>query len=172
VYGGTLSGVTLDGGDDNDKLVDGPGSNFLSGGSGDDGIEGHGGNDVINAGDGNDLIVIPMPTNTSFPTVVGGGGADVLDVQFPNGPDTVHVWKPSGYDVQVDELTGTTATGTVRATGIEEVDTELGGGADTITVETLVNSSVGTVSVDLGQTITSRSEEHTSELQSRGHLVC
>src|SRR5207247_5420697 len=116
--------------------------------------EGHGGNDVIDAGSADDLITIPMPTNTSFPTVAGGSGSDYLVIEASNGNDAMHVWKPAGYDVQVDELTGTAATGTVRATGIEEVDVDLNAGADTITVDTLVGSSVNTIAVDAGQIIT------------------
>ena len=155
-YNGSRNGVHLYGGDGNDNVLGGSGDDFLYGGEGNDGLESNGGNDTIDAGNGNDVIRIPMPTWTSYPTVIGGGGTDYLLVTTSTGNDVMYVFKPSDADLQIDQQvskTNSAAVGTVKATGIEELDLLLGDGADTATIETLVGSSVATIVVDAGQNI-------------------
>src|SRR5262249_40238515 len=61
------------------------------------------------------------------------------------GGDTVHVFKPSAADVEIDS-----AGGSVKAMGIHELDLNLDGGADTVTIDNLQSSSVVLAHIDLG----------------------
>src|SRR5262249_28757295 len=143
-YTGSRSGAHLDGGDGPDNLVGGVGDDVLIGGADGDDITSNGGNDTIDAGDGNDVGKIPMATTTSLPRIGMGGGTDYLLIAATPSSDVVHVWKPAGVDVQVDKLStvGGTAIGIVRATGVEQVQLDMGAGADNVTVDTLLGSTV------------------------------
>ena len=154
VYDGRLNGVYLDGGTGDDTVNGGPGNDILTGGDGGDSIASNGGNDTINAGTGDDVVRIPMPTNTSFPTVAGGGGHDYLLISTGTGSRhrprlEAGRRRPPGRPAERHRR----AVRTVKAIGVEEVDLLLGAGADTATIETLVGSTVQTIVVDAGQNI-------------------
>ena len=164
---GGLGGATLIGGPGNDQLFGGIANDLIYGddpcttppttstaaceaaADGGDEIDGRGGSDKIYAGGGNDLIRLKMPTTAVLPTIEGGTGTDFLVVTASTGPDNLRVSK--GSDLRIYQVAN---TGSVDANGIEELDVDLGAGADKITIDTLNNSSVKVVSVNTGQIVT------------------
>ena len=148
-------GVSLDGGADSDTIIGGTGAgDILSGGSGDDVIKSNGPSDTISGGSGNDTIILTSLPTGAFPTISGGGdGGDVLAITGSAGADSVTVSKPqTGQDLELDvtKANGQTVNGSLKATGIHELDLNLAGGADHVTVGNLQDSSVVLTSIDTG----------------------
>src|SRR5439155_381449 len=83
------------------------------------------------------------------PTVDGGSGTGFLVVTAWTGPDTLRVSK--GSDVRIYQVN---SPGSVDANSIEELDVDLGAGADTISIDTLNNSIDKVVSINTGQIVT------------------
>src|SRR5262249_36186824 len=140
-------GVSLSGGADGDTIVGGFGAgDVLNGGAGDDVISSNGPSDSITGGTGHHTIVLNHLPAPAMPRLTGGGdGNDVLAISGSTGGDTVHVFKPSAADVEIDS-----AGGSVKAMGIHELDLNLDGGADTVTIDNLQSSSVVLAHIDLG----------------------
>ena len=92
-----------------------------------------------------------LPNAGTFPTVEGGTGSDILVLTLSAGDDSVLMSNPGGNDVRVAR---TNATGNVEADDVEEVDVDLGAGADTLRIRTLAGTSVNTIRVDFGRIVT------------------
>ena len=138
-------GVTINGGSGSDSITGGYGAgDVLNGGGGNDLIVSRGPSDHINGGAGDDTITMNLPT-TAFPTIVGGGGNDTLAITGTIGADSVHITHPSGYDLGI-----VTSHGSLTATGIHTLDLNTGGGADTVTVDNMQDSSVTAMTIDVG----------------------
>ena len=139
--------VTLSGGDDGDTIIGGLGiGEALNGDGGDDLISVNSSTDIVTGGTGNDTIVLNSLPTGSMPTISGGGdGNDVLAVHGSAGADSIHIFKPAGADVELDS-----ATGSVTATGIHELDVSLSNGGDTAVIDNLDTSSVVLVNIDVG----------------------
>ena len=143
-------GVTINGGAGNDSITGGYGAgDVLNGGGGNDVITSRGPSDHIDGGAGNDTIILNMPSSGSFPTVYGGGGSDSLAITATSSADTLNLSK-SGADVVVADTAGPAAGGSFTASGIESLSLALGGGADTLTVGDLQDTTVTALTINVG----------------------
>ncbi len=135
--------TTIDGGDGNDNLAGGSGAESLAGGAGNDSIDGNGGNDVAFLGAGDDTFVWDP-----------GDGSDTVEGQ--DGTDTM-LFNGAGIAEKVDlsangnrlKFFRTQGTITMDTAGVERVDFNALGGADTVTVNDLAGTDVKTVNADL-----------------------
>ena len=138
--------TTIDGEAGADTLAGGSGAELLLGGDGNDSIDGNRGNDVAFTGGGSDTFVWDP-----------GDGSDVVEGQ--EGADTM-VFNGAGAE-QVDlsangnrlRFFRTQGTITMDTRGVERVDFNALGGADTVTVNDLSGTDVTSVNVDLAGTI-------------------
>jgi Ca2+-binding RTX toxin-like protein len=136
--------TTIDGGDGNDTIAGGKGIETLRGGDGEDTIDGNGGNDLALLGAGDDTFVWDP-----------GDGSDTVEGQ--DGHDTM-LFNGAGVAEQVDlsangnrlRFFRTQATITMDTAGVERVDFNALGGADTVTVNDLSGTDVNAVNLDLG----------------------
>ena len=139
--------TTIDGGAGADTLAGGSGAELLLGGDGNDSIDGNRGNDVAFMGAGDDTFVWDP-----------GDGSDVVEGQ--DGADTM-LFNGAGGAEQVDlsangnrlRFFRTQGTITMDTRGVERVDFNALGGADTVTVNDLTGTDVTSVNVDLAGTI-------------------
>ncbi len=161
----TRSQLTLDGGDGNDTLNGGNGADTLIGGDGNDTIDGNGGNDTASMGTGNDTFVWDP-----------GDGSDIVEGQA--GTDTL-LFNGAAVAEQVD----LSANGnrlrffrdpgniTMDTDGVEQVDLNALGGADTVTVNDLagtdVTTSTSTSTALGGAAATARPTNHRQRHQRR-----
>ncbi|HTK74159.1 MAG TPA: dockerin type I domain-containing protein [Gemmataceae bacterium] len=138
---GTLPAVSLFGGDGNDVLTGGSGDDFVDGGTGNDIVFLGAGDDTFqwNPGDGSDVVDGQ------------GGGRDGLVF---NGSDLAETFTISdsgnGLPFHRVRLTRDLGNVTMDLNGIEDIDLNANGGADTITVNDLTSTDVFTVNLDLG----------------------
>jgi len=136
--------TTIDGGGGADSLAGGSGAELLLGGDGNDSIDGNRGNDVAFMGAGDDTLIWDP-----------GDGSDVIEGQ--DGTDTM-LFNGAGGPEQVDlsasgnrlRFFRTQATITMDTHGVERVDFNALGGADTVTVNNLAGTDVSSVNIDLG----------------------
>jgi len=136
--------TTIDGGAGADSLAGGSGAELLLGGDGNDSIDGNRGNDVAFMGAGDDTLIWDP-----------GDGSDVIEGQ--DGTDTM-LFNGAGGPEQVDlsasgnrlRFFRTQATITMDTHGVERVDFNALGGADTVTVNNLAGTDVSSVNIDLG----------------------
>ena len=133
VHAGAID-LTLDGGDGDDHLIGGEGNDLLIGGRGTDLMLGGPGDDtfVWNPGDGNDVIE-------------GQGGHDTLLFNGANVNEKVDLSANGGRLRFFRDV----ANITMDCNGIEAVQFNARGGADTITVNDLTGTGVESVNLDL-----------------------
>ncbi|HEX6723937.1 MAG TPA: calcium-binding protein [Gaiella sp.] len=135
--------TTIRGGDGDDTLAGGSGNETLRGGDGNDAVDGNGGTDVGLLGDGDDTFVWDP-----------GDGSDVVEGQ--DGHDTM-LFNGAGGAEQFDlsanghrlRFFRTQGAITMDTQGVERVDVNALGGADTVTVNDLRGTDVSAVNVDL-----------------------
>jgi Ca2+-binding RTX toxin-like protein len=139
--------TTIDGGPGNDNLAGGSGVERLVGGDGNDSIDGNGGNDEALMGAGDDTFVWDP-----------GDGSDTIEGQ--SGTDTMR-FNGAGIGAAGAEQVDLSANGsrlkffrtqgniTMDTAGVERVDFNALGGADTVTVNDLTGTDVTRVNVDL-----------------------
>ena len=139
--------LTLDGGDGNDTLAGGKGIETLLGGAGNDSVDGNGGNDIALLGSGDDLFIWDP-----------GDGSDVVEGQ--DGADTMRFNGAAAAEQFTLSANGSrlrffrdVGTITMDTAGVEHVDVNALGGADTITVNNLAGTDVTSVTADLAATL-------------------
>ncbi len=127
-------GLTITGGDGNDKLIGGDGNDTIIGGRGTDTLTGGGGDDtfVWNPGDGSDVIE-------------GQGGRDTLQFNGANVNEKIDL-SANGSRLRLSRDVGNV---TMDVNGVEQVNVVALGGADTITVNDLSRTGVTDVNLDL-----------------------
>ena len=125
---------TLTGGDGNDTLIGGDGNDTIIGGRGGDSLLGGAGDDtfVWNPGDGSD-------------TVEGQSGNDTM---LFNGANVAENFNISANGSRV-RLTRDVGNVTMDLNGVEGLDLNTLGGADTVTVNDLTGTGLGQVNLDL-----------------------
>ena len=128
-------GLTLNGGAGNDVLVSGSGNDLVIGDTGNDTAFLGFGDDtfVWNAGDGNDVVE-------------GQGGPDRM-VFSGNDADEAFTMSSNGPRVRLTRDFGNV---TMDLNGVEQVDVNALGGADTVVTNDLIGTGVNQINVDLG----------------------
>ena len=139
----TLIQLTVDGGAGNDTITGGDGADMLLGGDG---------NDLITGGRGNDTA-FSAPATTRFVWNPGDGsdtveGQDGTDTLLFNGANIAEKIDISANGGRV-RFTRDIAAITMDLNGVEKIDFNALGGADTITVNDLSGTDVTQVDVDL-----------------------
>jgi Ca2+-binding RTX toxin-like protein len=142
-----LVGLTVDGGAGNDTILGSNGIDTLLGGDGNDFIDGQQGNDIAFLGAGDDLFQWDP-----------GDGSDVVEGQ--DGSDTLLFNGSAGNEAFALSANGGRALFTrnlgnivMDLAGLETVTLNALGGTDTLVVNDLAGTGVGTVAVDLSGTL-------------------
>ena len=143
---GTLTQLTLDGGERGDAVLGGDGADTLIGGSGDDLVDGNRGADVAKLGLGDDRF--QWDPGDANDTVEGQGGSDALDFNASNAPEQVDVNRNGGRV----RLTRNIAAVTMDVDDVESLLVRALGGQDGITVGDLTGTDLVTADVDLSAT--------------------
>ncbi len=135
--------TTIAGGHGDDTLTGGRGNETFFGGSGNDRIVGKGGNDLAFMGHGDDTFVWDpgdgsdsIEGQAGFDTMLFDGAAAAEHVELSANGNRLRFFR----DV---------ATITMDTHGVERVDFNALGGADTVTVDDLTGTDVSDVNVDL-----------------------
>ncbi|WP_422931535.1 beta strand repeat-containing protein [Singulisphaera sp. PoT] len=128
-------GLAINGGDGNDTLTGSRGNDIINGGRG---------NDLALMGDGNDIFA--WNPGDGSDTVDGQGGDDSL--RF-NGANVSEKFVISADGDRV-RLTRDVANITMDLHGIEGIDLNTLGGADTVTVNDLTGTDLNRLNIDLG----------------------
>jgi Ca2+-binding RTX toxin-like protein len=136
--------TTVAGGEGNDILLGGAGAETLLGGDGDDLVDGNGGSDVAFLGDGDDVFV--WDPGDGSDTIEGEAGLDTMLFNGAGGAEQVDL-SANGDRLRFFRVQ---ANITMDTAGVERVDFNAFGGADTITVDDLAGTDVNDVRVDLG----------------------
>ncbi|MHC4427545.1 MAG: beta strand repeat-containing protein, partial [Planctomycetota bacterium] len=113
-----------------------------------DEIDGRGGIDTIDAGSGDDLIIWDLE-EVVLGNVQGGLGTDTLEITATTKADEFEISSPSANNVKVEKTNAGSPT-SITASGIEILDLDLRGGADTAVVRYLAGSNVDTVKINAG----------------------
>ncbi len=139
--------TTINGGDGSDTIAGGKGIETLRGGRGNDSIDGNGGNDLALLGAGDDTFV--WDPGDGSDTVEGQGGADAMVFNGANVSEQVDV-SANGNRLRFFRAQGNI---TMDTAGVERVDFNALGGADSVTVNDLTGTDVNLVNVDLAGTL-------------------
>jgi Ca2+-binding RTX toxin-like protein len=137
----------IDGGPGNDTIAGGAGPETLNGGPGNDTIDGNGGNDVSDLGAGDDTFV--WDPGDGSDTIEGNDGSDTMVFNGAAASETVDL-SANGDRLRFFR---SPASITMDTHGVEQVDFNALGGADTVTVNDLSRTDVKNVDVDLAGTL-------------------
>jgi len=143
---GTVT-LALDGGAGDDTIAGGQGVETLRGGDGNDSIDGNGGNDAAFMGAGDDTFV--WDPGDGSDVVEGQDGADTMTFNGAGGAEQVDL-SANGNRLRFFRTQGAIVMDTA---GVERVDFNALGGADTVTVNDLTGTDVERVNVDLAGTL-------------------
>lgn len=135
--------TTLDGGDGNDTLIGGSGAEVLIGGDGDDLVHGGRGDDIALLGAGNDTFT--WNPGDGNDTIEGQAGRDTLQFRAANIGENIDL----SANGQRARLFRDVASITMDLDGVEDIQLQTLGGADTITIGDLTGTAVTSVEVDL-----------------------
>src|SRR6266849_5786043 len=135
--------LTLDGGAGNDTIIGSQGADLLLGGDGNDVVSGGRGNDTALLGNGNDTIVWNPGDGSDI--VEGQAGTDTLVFNGANINENMDI-SANGQRVR---LFRDVANITMDLDGVEHIQVNALGGADTITVNDLTGTDVTRVALDL-----------------------
>jgi Ca2+-binding RTX toxin-like protein len=141
-----LISLTIDGGAGNDQITGGDGNDVLIGGDGNDSLIGGRGNDQLFGGTGDDTFV--WNPGDGSDTVEGQDGTDTLVFNGANINEKVDI-SANGHRVR---FTRDVANITMDLNGVEDIDFNALGGADTITVNDMTGTDVKDVAIDLSGT--------------------
>jgi Ca2+-binding RTX toxin-like protein len=133
----------IDGGRGSDTIAGGAGAETLNGGPGNDSIDGNGGSDVSNLGPGDDSFV--WDPGDGSDSIEGNDGTDRLVFNGAAASETVDL-SANGDRLRFFR---SPANITMDTHGVEGVDFNALGGADTVTVNDLTGTDVKNVDVDL-----------------------
>jgi Ca2+-binding RTX toxin-like protein len=136
--------LTVDGGSGNDTIIGSQGADFLIGGDGNDFIDGGRGDDTALLGAGNDTFQWDPGDGSDI--VEGQGGRDTLVFNGANIAENIDI-SANGSRVR---FTRDVANITMDLNGIETIDFNARGGADTINVDDLTGTDTTKVNLDLG----------------------
>jgi Ca2+-binding RTX toxin-like protein len=137
----------IDGGPGNDTIAGGAGPESLNGGPGNDTIDGNGGNDVSDLGAGDDTFV--WDPGDGSDTIEGNDGSDTMVFNGAAASETVDL-SANGNRLRFFR---SPANITMDTHGVEQVEFNALGGADTVTVNDLSRTDVKNVDVDLAGTL-------------------
>jgi Ca2+-binding RTX toxin-like protein len=140
---GTLTHLTVDGGNGDDTIAGGDGADSLLGGSGDDHVDGNIGADTAQLGSGNDTF--QWDPGDGSDTVEGQSGKDALAFNGSNIGENIDV-SANGSRVRV---TRNVAAVTMDVNGIEAANVRTLGGADNVTAGDLRATDLDATNVDL-----------------------
>ena len=138
--------LILDGGDGDDTITGGDAAETIIGGPGNDIVSGGRGNDIIYLGDGTNIV-----------TWNPGDGSDTIEGQ--TGTNTL-VFSGANVSEKIDlsangsrlRLTRDVAAITMDVNRVQKINIQALGGADTITVNSLLGTDVVQVNIDLAAT--------------------
>jgi len=133
----------IDGGRGNDTIAGGAGAETLNGGPGNDSIDGNGGSDVSDLGPGDDSFV--WDPGDGSDTIEGNDGQDTMVFNGAAASETVDL-SANGDRLRFFRSPGNI---TMDTHGVEKVDFNALGGADTVTVNNLAGTGVTNVGLDL-----------------------
>ncbi len=136
--------TTIDGGSGDDNLVGASGAETINGGGGDDSVDAGRGNDTVVLGNGDDSFV--WNPGEGSDTVDGRGGNDTMLFNGANIAEQIDL-SANGNRL---ELFRNIANITMDTSGIERIDLNALGGADTITVNDVTRTALETLNLDLG----------------------
>jgi len=139
--------ITIDGGSGDDTLLGSNGADLLIGGDGDDFVDGQQGTDLAFLGAGDD--VFRWDPGDGNDTVEGQDGLDVLAFNGSNVAEIID-FSANGQRLR---LTRNVASIVMDVNGVEEVDLQVLGGADIVTVNSLAGTELTQVNVDLAGTL-------------------
>jgi Ca2+-binding RTX toxin-like protein len=142
----SLIKLTIDGGAGNDTITGGDGNDTLIGGDGNDLIIGGRGNDTARLGAGDDTFV--WNPGDASDVVEGQDGTDTLRFNGANLDEKIDI-SANGSRVRLTREIGTI---TMDLNGVERIEVNALGGADTITVNDLSGTGVTQVAIDLAGT--------------------
>jgi hypothetical protein len=137
----------IDGGPGNDTIAGGAGAETLIGGPGNDTIDGNAGNDTSDLGPGDDSFV--WDPGDGSDSIEGGPGSDALVFNGAAASETVDL-SANGNRLRFFR---SPANITMDTHGVETVDFNALGGADTVTVNDLSRTDVKNVDLDLAGTL-------------------
>ena len=136
-------GLTVDGGAGNDSITGSDGNDVLIGGDGNDLLIGRRGNDALMGGAGDDSFL--WNPGDASDVVEGQGGSDTLQFNDANINENIDM-SANGSRLRLTRDVGNV---TMDVNGVEVVNLETLGGADTTTVNDLSGTDVARVNVDL-----------------------
>jgi Ca2+-binding RTX toxin-like protein len=139
--------LTLDGGAGDDTLAGSQGADLLLGGAGNDTIDGNGGADRAFMGAGDDTFV--WDPGDGSDTVEGEAGADAMRFNGANIDEHVDL----SANANRLRFFRTQANITMDTAGVERVDFNALGGADSVVVGDLTGTDVDSVNLDLASTL-------------------
>jgi Ca2+-binding RTX toxin-like protein len=135
--------LTIDGGDGNDTITGSHGADTLIGGAGNDVVTGGAGNDVAFLGEGNDQFI--WNPGDGSDVVEGQAGTDTLVFNGSNANENIDI-SANGSRVRLFRDVGNV---TMDLNGVEHIQLNASGGADTITVNDLTGTDTTQVAIDL-----------------------
>ena len=139
-----LIAIAVDGGAGNDTIRGSDGADRLLGGDGDDFIDGNGGSDTAILGAGDDTF--QWDPGDGSDVVEGQDGQDKMIFNGANINESIDL-SANGSRLRLFRAQGNV---TMDTDGVEQVDVNALGGADTITLNDLTGTAVTEVNVDLG----------------------
>ena len=135
--------LTLDGGSGNDTIIGSQGDDILLGGDGNDTVTGGRGNDTALLGNGNDTFI--WNPGDGSDTVEGQAGTDTLVFNGANINERMDI----SANGERARLTRDVGNITMDLNGVERIQINALGGADSITVNDLTGTDVTRVALDL-----------------------
>jgi Ca2+-binding RTX toxin-like protein len=139
--------LLLNGGAGDDTLAGGKGIETLVAEDGNDTVDGNGGNDFASLGAGDDTFV--WDPGDGSDTIEGEAGRDTMRFNGANAAEQVDL-SANGNRLKFFR---TQANVTMDTAGVERVDFNALGGADTVTVGDLSGTDVDSVNIDLAGTL-------------------